>query len=303
MKNPSITIYTDGACNPNPGPGGWAAVLIPDDGKVRELTGSAERTTSNRMELTAAIEALRSLPTPHRLHLYTDSEYLRRGITEWLPRWREREWQTSKRSEVKNRDLWMSLAQEIERHSVTWHWVKGHADDKWNERVDRLARASIPRSPLPVDDDEAIHVFTAAAYLPTTGHGGWGIVMRYRDRERESSGRANDTSANRMHLTAAIKGLQAITKPLPIHLYTTSDYLYRGATRWLGGWIERGWRTHNGQEVKNRDLWEHLAALIQERHPRWHLVTGRALPPEMARAKELAADAARGTDKSRQDLD
>ncbi len=142
--NPIVTIYTDGGCRPNPGPGGWGAILIYGDHE-RELSGSEADTTNNRMELTAAIKALRVLKTPCVVHLHTDSEYLKLGITEWLPNWLRRGWRRGKGGQgVKNRDLWEELAALAEQHDIHWHWVRGHAGDVYNERVDRLANRAIP---------------------------------------------------------------------------------------------------------------------------------------------------------------
>lgn len=140
---PEVVIYTDGACDPNPGPGGWAAVMLLAGRHPQELVGSERHTTNNRMELRAAIEALAALRGPHRVHLYTDSEYLRRGITEWLPNWEKRNWKTSRHTPVKNQDLWRRLAHLMRHHQIHWHWVKGHAGDCWNQYVDRLARAAL----------------------------------------------------------------------------------------------------------------------------------------------------------------
>jgi ribonuclease HI len=140
---PEVVIYTDGACDPNPGPGGWAAVILRTGHHPQELVGSESHTTNNRMELRAAIEALAALQCPHRVHLYTDSEYLRRGITEWLPNWERRGWKTSRRTPVKNQDLWRQLVQLMRHHQVHWHWVRGYADNRWNKYVDHLARAAL----------------------------------------------------------------------------------------------------------------------------------------------------------------
>jgi ribonuclease HI len=138
---PHVIIYTDGACIPNPGTGGWAALLRTGaNGKV--LTGSAPATTNNRMELTAAVEALKTLNHACRVEIYTDSEYLKRGITEWLPSWRRRGWKR-KGGVLANVDLWQALEAALSQHSVTWHWVRGHAGNSDNERVDRLANAAI----------------------------------------------------------------------------------------------------------------------------------------------------------------
>jgi ribonuclease HI len=137
-----IEIYTDGACRGNPGPGGWAALLRKGTHE-REISGAEPFTTNNRMELTAVIRALEALKRSVQARLYTDSEYVRRGITEWLPTWQARGWRTADRKPVKNQDLWQQLAALTPRHQIEWHWVPGHAGVPDNERVDRLANAAI----------------------------------------------------------------------------------------------------------------------------------------------------------------
>lgn len=138
-----VTIYTDGACTGNPGPGGWGAILRYDRHE-KEISGGEADTTNNRMELRAALEALRTLTAPCQVTLFTDSEYLRRGITEWLPGWKRRNWRR-KGGKLANVDLWMKLDEEIGRHEIDWRWVKGHAGHSLNERVDKLARKAIPK--------------------------------------------------------------------------------------------------------------------------------------------------------------
>ncbi len=141
---PHVTIYTDGACDPNPGPGGWAA-LLRFKGREKILTGSSPDSTNNRMELTAAIEALNALKQPCRVDFFTDSNYLKRGITEWMPNWQARDWRR-KGGKLANVDLWKALDQAIRRHAILWHWVRAHAGDVDNQRVDRLARRVIPKT-------------------------------------------------------------------------------------------------------------------------------------------------------------
>ena len=136
-----VTIYTDGACDPNPGPGGWAA-LLRSRGQEKELSGSEPATTNNRMELTAAIRALEALNLPCQVDFYTDSEYLKRGITEWMPNWRARNWHR-KGGALANVDLWKALDSAIQPHQINWHWVRGHAGNPDNQRVDGLARQAI----------------------------------------------------------------------------------------------------------------------------------------------------------------
>ncbi len=139
---PHVTIYSDGACQPNPGPGGWA-VLLRFGKQVKTLTGSELQTTNNRMELTAVLEGLQALTQPCRVDFYTDSQYVQRGLTEWLPRWRARNWKR-KDGALANADLWQALDTAIQRHTIQWHWVRSHAGNQDNERVDRLAKQSIP---------------------------------------------------------------------------------------------------------------------------------------------------------------
>jgi ribonuclease HI len=139
---PEVVIHTDGACKGNPGPGGWGALLQFGDHR-KELRGGETMTTNNRMELTAAIQALAALNRPCLVHLHTDSQYVRNGITEWLPQWKLRGWKTADRKPVKNADLWLQLEAQIGRHLVHWHWVKGHSGDPGNERADQLANLGI----------------------------------------------------------------------------------------------------------------------------------------------------------------
>ncbi len=137
-----VIIYTDGACRGNPGPGGWGVVLT--SGKHEKLLKGAEQnTTNNRMELVAAIEALTALKRRCVVELYTDSQYLRRGVTEWMEDWKKRDWRTAAKKPVKNRDLWEALDRQLDRHEIIWHWVKGHSGDPGNEQADALANAAI----------------------------------------------------------------------------------------------------------------------------------------------------------------
>lgn len=141
MSLPRVTIYTDGSCLPNPGPGGWAAVLLSKENE-KILRGGAHDTTNNRMELTAAVEALNALKQPCRVDIHTDSEYLKLGVTEWMPNWRRRNWRR-KGGALANVDLWKALDAALQRHEVRWHWVRAHAGNKRNEQVDQLAREAL----------------------------------------------------------------------------------------------------------------------------------------------------------------
>ena len=136
-----VTIYSDGGSKPNPGPGGWAALLISGEHEA-EISGGEEHTTNNQMELTAAIRALEALTRPCEVDFYTDSQYLRQGITEWIKTWRKNGWMTSAKKPVLNKDLWIDLYDLTQKHQIKWHWTRGHAGDKFNERVDQLATAA-----------------------------------------------------------------------------------------------------------------------------------------------------------------
>ena len=138
-----VEIFTDGACSGNPGPGGWGAILRFKD-REKELSGGAQETTNNRMELQAAIEGLRALKRPMRVAIHTDSRYVKDGITKWIVNWKRNGWKTAAKKRVRNVDLWQALDDVLIGHDVEWHWVKGHAGHPENERADALARAAVP---------------------------------------------------------------------------------------------------------------------------------------------------------------
>lgn len=138
----TVDIYTDGACRGNPGPGGWGVLLVSGD-REKELFGGELDTTNNRMELLAVIEALSAIKGACRISLYTDSQYVLKGITEWLATWKKNNWKTAAKTPVKNIDLWQALDKAVSQHHITWHWVKGHAGHPGNERADALAQLGV----------------------------------------------------------------------------------------------------------------------------------------------------------------
>jgi ribonuclease HI len=142
MSDTHVVIYTDGGCSPNPGPGGWGAILTFGDHR-KELKGGEAHSTNNRMELMAAISALEALKRPCRVDLYTDSQYLRNGIMSWIKTWKRNGWRTAEKTPVKNVDLWQRLDAALARHRVQFHWVRGHAGHAMNERADELVREAI----------------------------------------------------------------------------------------------------------------------------------------------------------------
>ena len=138
-----VTLYTDGACKQNPGPGGWGCVLIFDD-QEKHIFGGEPETTNNRMELSAAIEGLKALKSTCKVQLYTDSQYVRQGITNWIHNWKKRNWRKADGKPVMNEDLWRDLDAIQATHEVQWHWVKGHSGDKYNDLADELANQGVP---------------------------------------------------------------------------------------------------------------------------------------------------------------
>ena len=140
----SVTVYTDGACSGNPGPGGWGVLIVTDSSKNIELNGGEKHTTNNRMELTAAIEALKHFKQSTKLTIFTDSVYVKEGISSWLNNWKARGWKAASKKPVKNEDLWKELDEQNQIHDVNWQWVKGHAGHPENEHADYLARTGMP---------------------------------------------------------------------------------------------------------------------------------------------------------------
>ncbi|HEX9942499.1 MAG TPA: ribonuclease HI [Thermoanaerobaculia bacterium] len=289
---PEVVLYTDGGADPNPGTGGWAAVLIePASGTVREISGGEPRTTNNRMELTAAIRGLEALKRPCRVHLFTDSLYLRKGITEWLPGWAARGWRR-KAGELQNEDLWRRLAELIEKHEVRWDWVRGHAGNQWNERADKLATLEIRKrkggaalaAPSAKPDAQ---VFLRVSCSGRKG--GWAALLRRGGEETVLSGGLESTTANQLDLLGAIAALESLPTGISVAVHTGSDYLRNGAARWLDGWKRRGWKTQEGQPVQNRDLWERLERALAVRRVTWPETKGSDLPEMKALGKTAKA--------------
>ncbi len=298
MALPKVTIYTDGACSPNPGVGGWAAVLLKDGVLYQELSGREEKTTNNRMELAAALHGLLSLKEPHRVIVITDSTYVKNGICSWMNAWKRRGWLTAARQQVKNRDLWKQLDKAIGNHQVDWQWVRGHSEDFWNERADDLAvaarnlrtRDQAGVVELAKPDNAAIAVFCGITYAPSRKVGSWAVILSYRRYMKVLGGTGRGDSANQFHLQSLIAALSALKKDVPVTVYTTSGYLRDGVHSWLAGWQQRGWMTSQGKEVGNRDLWQRLAVLVGRFSVDVQVVTRENGFCLLQEAKELARE-------------
>lgn len=264
-----VTIYTDGGADPNPGIGGWAAILRYGS-REKVLTGNDPHTTNNRMELTAAVEALKTLNRPCQIQFYTDSEYLRLGITEWIENWVQANWRTKGKKKVANEDLWRQILPLTETHDIEWHWVRGHSGDPLNERVDDLARrAREAISPRVQVSPDAPRAYVRASHKGKTGAGGWGVVLEYDDEIEQFSGSEQNTTNNRMEIRAAIEALKHLPTGSEVQLVTTSDYVYQGATKWIEGWRHRNWQKRDGKTIANHDLWQELDQLMNDYTLQW----------------------------------
>jgi ribonuclease HI len=270
---PHVTIYTDGGADPNPGPGGWAVILIHDaTGRVKELSGGEAHATNNRMELTAAIRGLEALKEPCCVRFYTDSEYLRKGITEWVQKWVKDGWRRGrgKREDVENADLWRPLLALTEIHHIEWEWVKGHTGDRYNERADLLATREI--HVFYADQASTQNAAAAEIYLVVSARpkiGLWAASVRYDSEDRLLVGREDGATSNRLDVLAAYEALSTLPDGTHVRVYSQSDYLRNGATQWLKGWKRRDWTTKQGQPVKNQDVWQRLDGELAARRVEW----------------------------------
>lgn len=255
-----VTIYTDGGADPNPGPGGWGVVLLHDaSGNSRKLSGGDPLTTNNRMELTAAIRALEALNRPCMVTLYSDSEYVCRGMTEWVAGWQAKDWKRANKEAVENVDLWQNLLKIAEPHQISWNWVKGHAGNKYNEWADQLATAEIRKiqATLRVVDFEGAEIYTLVSARGSTGF--WASLVRFEGEEDIQVEYVENATANRLDIMAAATALSLLPDSIPVRIFTFSDYLRNGATKWIDGWVKRGWMTKDGSPVKNAEEWEWLS--------------------------------------------
>ena len=312
-----VTIYTDGACKGNPGPGGWGAILIAG-GTEKELYGGEAETTNNRMELLAAIQALEVLKRPCAVQLHTDSQYLIDGSTKWMHGWKKNGWRTKEKKPVKNDDLWKRLDAQLSRHDVRYTWVKGHSGDRLNERADALANLGckeflVKKTELAVeparDVAQTLLDLGSAQYKPsgsgpvvvayTDGSclksraGGWGVVVIDQGQEYELSGGASNTTNNRMEMLAAISALISVSPERPLKIVTDSEYLKLGVEQYIEGWKAKKWRKADGGPVKNVDLWQQIDAMCQQRQVSWAWVKGHSNDKYNDWADKLATTASK----------
>jgi ribonuclease HI len=238
------------------------------------------------MELTAAIRSLEALREACKVRLFTDSLYLKKGITQWLAGWIARGWKR-KDGELQNEDLWRLLAELVKKHQIEWGWVKGHAGHRWNERADQLATEAIraqraasgqalPGSPQgiapPVDAEVYLRVSSAGR------QGGWAALIRHGGEEKVIARPGGGLTPNQLDIVSAAEALETLPPGITVAIHTGSDYLRNGATAWIQGWKKRNWATQEGKPVSNRALWERLDQALGSRKVLWPQTKGRQLP-------------------------
>lgn len=287
-----LTIYTDGACDIHAEnqPGGWAAILqaVRDGEVIRErvISGSDEKTTNNRMELTAVIEGLKLLTRATALTIVSDSRYVI-------------DIASKRKKVVKNKSLWQQYFRAAGGHFIEWQYVAGHSGDELNERCDRLAVAEKKKrakhSAQPAGEPAAAPEGIAAVYLSTrhaakTKATSWAAVIVIGEEERELSGRLAKTSELEGTLVGAIKSLDSLPADQDVVVFTAQEYLSKGMNQWLARWIAKGWQTKGGGSVKYRRHWERLNDLRTGRQVQFRFVKAREENPYFRRGKELTAD-------------
>jgi ribonuclease HI len=301
VEKPKVTIFTDGACSGNPGVGGWAALLLSGD-QEQALSGGKKQTTNNQMELTAVCEALEALKQPSRITLYTDSQYVKKGITEWIHGWIKKGWVNSKREPVANQDLWQRLLEARKQHEVEFQWVRGHAGNRHNERVDRLAVAEIaklrgktpeaetPSKPAVVIPSDATRVYITTSFDAKTKSAGWGIIIVTPDGVEQYSGGLRNVSEYQAALTAAIDALAKLPVKTSVYIFIDNETVQKGASSWIKGWRSNGWLNSKKEPVAHKDLWQRLDKAMEGVTIQWkpaHIEAGSAqLEQSMTLAKQ-----------------
>jgi ribonuclease HI len=256
------------------------------------------------MELTAAIEGLSAVPLGSSVSIFPNSDYVIRGITEWVDGWEARGWKTSAGTDVLNQDLWRRLIVLTSQRSVEWKTDRNYAGVLLNDMASKLAVMAIPsdnavsllpQPPRPIPeqqfhDEDTVYIYTDGACSENPGPGGWGAVIEDRKGSREINGSEDNTTNNRMELTAAIEAISRVDKSRSIILTTDSQYLKNGVETWLRNWERNNWQTSNKKEVKNQDLWMKISELQKTRKIQWRWVKGHSGHPQNERADKLAVE-------------
>ncbi len=276
MTKPTITLYTDGACDLNDTnePGGWAAILVATDTqgnvlKEQELSGGEKHTTNNRMEMTAIIEGLQALTRPTSLTVITDSQYVIKTME-------------GKQKRHKNRDLWVKLDDLADKHDITWQFVRGHSGHEYNERCDQLAVAerlnhADKHKPIPQKmdltvslSDEKVTIFAVGKHDNKDKSGGWGfITVDNEGNETLQTGSVTEDTPQRVQMNAIIEGLKQFDEPQEIEFVLNNENLCKGASEWIHYWVHHNWKGKTKKPVKHQDLWEQIYELSKPHTIAW----------------------------------
>ncbi len=272
------------------------------------VSGSEEHTTNNRMELTAAIEALRSCDSGERVVIRTDSQYVRRGMTEWISNWKRQGWRRGKGQPVLNHDLWMALDAENERVSVDWQWIKAHAGNEHNESVDTAARdaalnryrvknssskgESIAESTIQAEQHKRydFEFFLAASNVGSIASA-WAYIRQKESAKTSTCEVLHNATLNHALLSGAISAVQSLPSNACVSIATESEYLFRGVTQWRHGWRQRHWRKADGGKPQNIELWMELDQELTRVEVDWRLATVRAQAETFAMVRQARTDA------------
>jgi ribonuclease HI len=283
-----VTLYTDGACQGNPGPGGFAAILVfhDDDDREVEIVGGKAQTTNNQMEITSVIKGLEALDKPCEVRIVSDSKYVINTMTQG---WKRKA----------NLDLWPTLDALCAKHRVSWSYVKGHAGHKYNERCDQLAVAEAKKFQHKSSNviQQVIPANATVIYIivdcggENYGRCAWAATVQANNMCREFRDVNSRISSNQSALLAAIEALKALEDGGEAVIFTNNGYLKDGITKWLDGWQKRNWRTADGQPVKNQEYWKELYLLAQSHNLTWNSINYDAPSPQLERTKTIAADA------------
>lgn len=264
MAKPNLVIYAGGGAKPSSnGPGGWAALVIRDDA-IEEMSGYEAGTSNSRMNLMAVFMAIEALEDSSKIEFYTESPYVRRGITQWLAKWLKTGWRMTNNQPVQNQDLWEGLYEMMQTHDIRWRWGKIAPSNLYKKRVDELAsaarehRSAPPMIPLTANGQVKAdtHIYVFSSFLG----GSWGAVIVNKSGVQELQGNEANTTGNQAIMIACAKILKSLTVPQTIAIYTDNEYLVNGMSKWLHGWIKNDWRTTSGDPVKNQEQWKQLQA-------------------------------------------
>ena len=280
-----MRIFTDGSCLVTSGAGGWA-IVIKGNGEDRELSGAVSNTTNNRMELQAALEALRTLEDGAKAVVHTDSNYVKQGVTLWMRDWKHRGWKR-KSGSLKNLDLWQQIDKEAARLDVTWRWVRAHAGHPDNERADQLAQQAAKsvrsskgtelestETPQSSCSEEQVVVHGVVFGLRANSSSAW--FLQSRDSEgsvRELGGASTDRTAYSLGLDLAIRSLEMAPSTARVELCLNCPHVAEGVNGWSHTWRRNGWRTSDGRAVAHREKWQALLAAVEGRQVDWRRVS------------------------------